>query len=605
MARTVAPRPACASPTARGLLRSRAGNLVLWFAGASHAAPASRNTMEVSQTDADSRQANSTLREPKSASVRARVVSWWKAVKPALPFVASWLLLDVMLNLRYPQEEPLLWYCVPSVDVIGLFFYLAVFGWNRWRVPVALRIVLVAFVFLVRFIRFGDGVQRRYYFQPFNVYTDLPLVPNLVRFFYSTTPWWKFSLFVALALGLVVALAVGTYRALACAERYLSEMRNVRRVAVVTVASFVLLSLLPRDPAHAGFFFGGFGESAIPRLKHEAQFLLNVYGYSAEKTQAIVEAQARLAREPADLAKLHHANVYLILVESYGQATFDQPFLDERSHEVFDSFESELTARGFSIASGVLDSPTYGGQSWLAHATLATTVRTADQLQYELLHTQKPKTMARFFSDAGYRTVLVQPGTTRSTPKQEFHQFEHRYYAQDFHYAGPSFAWATMPDQYVLDFIRRKEIETQKGPLFVQYTLVSSHAPWSHQPVVVDDWSQLGDGSIYNRLPMVRFPITWPDFADASEAYVRSIIYDFDVLKRYIASFVRDDSLIILLGDHQPVREVSGGEGHRGVPVHVVSRDAAFLEPFLARGYVRGMRPRLEEPHPRMEEFLV
>ncbi len=77
------------------------------------------------------------------------------------------------------------------------------------------------------------------------------------------------------------------------------------------------------------------------------------------------------------------------------------------------------------------------------------------------------------------------------------------------------------------------------------------------------------------------------------------------VLKSYIAKFVHDGSLLILLGDHQPVREVSGDNDNHSVPVHVVTRDPAFLEPFVARGYVKGMRPRMDEEHPPMEEFLV
>jgi hypothetical protein len=296
--------------------------------------------------------------------------------------------------------------------------------------------------------------------------------------------------------------------------------------------------------------------------------------------------------------------VYLILVESYGVATFDQPYLEEKSRDVFDAFEAEVGAAGFSIVSGLLDSPTHGGQSWLAHATLATTVRTADQLQYELISTQAPKTMARFFGDAGYRTVLAMPGTTREWKRGDFYQFQNKYYAWNFDYAGPSYAWATMPDQYVLDFIRRAEIEKARDPLFIQYVLVTSHAPWSAQPVMVDDWSKLKNGAIFNGQRVVRFPITWPDFDNASDGYITSIIYDMSVLKSYIAEFVHDDSLIILLGDHQPVPEVSGGDENRAVPVHVISRDPTFIEPFVARGYVRGMRPLLGEPHPSMEEFL-
>jgi hypothetical protein len=259
----------------------------------------------------------------------------------------------------------------------------------------------------------------------------------------------------------------------------------------------------------------------------------------------------------------------------------------------------------FWWGAGWHEPPPHGGQSWLAHATLATTIQVADQLQYEIIFTQHPKTMARFFRDAGYRTTLVQPGTTRPWPKWEFYQFENHYFAADFDYAGPSFAWASMPDQYVLDFVRRNEIEKQKRPLFVQYALVSSHAPWSHLPQVVDDWSKIGNGDIYNRLEIIRYPITWPDFDNAAEAYVASIMYDFDVLRRYIADYVRDDSLVILLGDHQPVREVSGADENHGVPIHVLSRDKKLVEPFLARGYVPGIRPRVDEERAPMREFLV
>ena len=161
-----------------------------------------------------------------------------------------------------------------------------------------------------------------------------------------------------------------------------------------------------------------------------------------------------------------------------------------------------------------------------------------------------------------------------------------------------------MPDQYVLDFVRRAELDKPHGPLFIQYTLVSSHAPWSDQPVMVEDWSKVKNGAIYNGFEIVRFPITWPDFDNAADGYVTSIIYDMTVLKSYITQFITDDSLVILLGDHQPVREVSGGEENHAVPVHVICRDPKLIEPFVTRGYVRGMRPRMDDQHPPMGEFL-
>jgi hypothetical protein len=527
-------------------------------------------------------------------------LSPWRAT---LWFIASFALLDVMVNLRFPGDEPRFWYFIPAIDVVAVFAYFALFARLQWRVPTALRVALVLWLFLVRLIRIGDGLQTRYFGQRFNLWSDLRLLPELARFAYSSLAWWKLcglALIIPLSLW---GLGVVCYRAFAHAERYLADSRHLAGVAAVG-ALFLGLSLVPHDPHHRELYLGGFGASSIPRLRYEVRFLLNIYGYQSANLKAIAASQEQLSRTPSNLAKLRGRNVYLFLIESYGAAMIDRPDFSRRVAPVYRAFETELGSRGFSLVTGLLDSPTSGGRSWLAYSTLATGVQTADQLQYELLLAQKPKPLARFFREAGYRTVVAQPGTTRPWPKGDMFGFEQRYYAWNFDYAGPSYAWATMPDQYVLDFVRRRELSSRSSPLFIEYVLVSSHAPWSHQPVLVDDWQRIQNGAIYNELEMVRFPIEWPNFAHASEAYLRSILYDLEVLERYLAEFVQDDSLIILLGDHQPIPEVAGVSKSVSVPVHVLSRDAALLEPFRARGYVPGMRPGKSAPHPPMASFL-
>src|SRR5262249_41428928 len=162
------------------------------------------------------------------------------------------------------------------------------------------------------------------------------------------------------------------------------------------------------------------------------RFIYNVYSKRSERMQAITQVQSRLERTPSNLVKLHGTDVYLIFVESYGRTVFDRPFFTARTRELFDNIESELVDRGFAIASGTITSPTYGGHSWLAHTTLATGVETTDELEYELVSVSKPKTIARFFHDAGYHTILAQPGTTREWPKGEFYQFDQKYYFWNF-----------------------------------------------------------------------------------------------------------------------------------------------------------------------------
>src|SRR6185436_18326501 len=132
----------------------------------------------------------------------------------------------------------------------------------------------------------------------------------------------------------------------------------------------------------------------------------------------------------------------------------------------------------------------------------------------------------------------------------------------------------------------------------------SSHAPWSETPTVVEDWSRLGNGALFDTQPVLRFPIVWPNFQHAHEAYIRSIVYDFEVIKRYVERFVDDDSLVIVLGDHQPVVEVSGSESQRAVPVHVFSKSRDLVEPFLARGYAPGMWPHGKTAPRGLEHFL-
>ncbi len=326
------------------------------------------------------------------------------------------------------------------------------------------------------------------------------------------------------------------------------------------------------------------------RVGSEARFAARLPGYRSAEQARIVQVQRELATCPDDLLKLQARNVYLFVIESYGQTVLDRLDLFARVLPEYRRFEADLGHSGFQIASRVLDSPTYGGRSWLAQATLLTSVPTEDQLQFELLRAAQPRTLAQAFRAAGYRTVLVQPGTVRESTQPDLLHFEQHYFARELGYAGPRFGWATMPDQFVLDAVRRKELtNTDTRPRFLGYALVSSHIPWSDLPPLVQNWSTIGDGSEYRALPHRHFATSWLSLGSAQDAYAESIVYDLEVLRRYIVEFVHDDSLLIVLGDHQPHSEVSGQSPYRGVPVHVLSRNRAFVDPFRSRGYTAGM----------------
>ena len=171
-------------------------------------------------------------------------------------------------------------------------------------------------------------------------------------------------------------------------------------------------------------------------------------------------------------------------------------------------------------------------------------------------------------------------------------------------YTGPKYAWAPMPDQYVLDFARRR-LAKRAGPRFVEYALVISHMPFSPRPRYVDDWESLGDGHLYRSQEPVDYEVSLPDLSKASHAYLGCIGYDLRVVTEYITKYGERDGLYIVLGDHQPLADVAGADATYDVPVHVISQEADLLAPFEARGYVPGWAPAPSTPATPMEGLLA
>src|SRR5690606_4904880 len=168
-----------------------------------------------------------------------------------------------------------------------------------------------------------------------------------------------------------------------------------------------------------------------------------------------------------------------------------------------------LEAEGFHVASDFITSPTYGGYSWFAHSTLDSGVKVISHLHSQLLDERRPRGFGDYFRDAGYQPILVMPGTTRPWPgMDDYYGFRQHYFSWEFGYRGPRYGWPTMADQFVLYHIHKNEIERATKPLFIQYALVSSHAPFSDLPRYVQDWESLGDGSILKRSGRDRFKVT-------------------------------------------------------------------------------------------------
>ena len=516
--------------------------------------------------------------------------------RPVLQLAGAFLFLSFLLNFDYPARHLFSWkLLLPSADVWLLLVVLALAALCGRRALFWTSLALWGLFIFLRLFRIGDTAVPLYLNRDFNLYIDSAYLYDLYDLLKTSARQGDFLWLSAKALTVGLAAIASTWYAWRTAARSLSE----RRIRIWFLAGSMLilgaaLSWGWRAARPAAMLRLGREIFSIQdQLKQERAFLARL-----DKT-----AEQRAAG-PVALKGLGGADVLLFVLESYGRTVFSRPRYRPAMEATMTRFGRVLHQHGFKAVSTYLESPTYGGSSWLAHDTLESGVRVENDLEDTTLLRSALTPMAAYFRRSGYRTVSVMPGARFPFPEGAYFDYAQIYYARHLDYRGPTFGWAPMPDQYVLDWIRRREFARHRQPLFVRYVLVSSHAPFNIQPPFIPDWDRIGDGSIYNSVPSINYPIYWPDLKNAGQAYLRSLDYEFETLGDYLAKYVTTDTLIIILGDHQPNLQLTGAGAPWSVPVHVISNNPRLLEPFRKRGYTPGLIPDQPPPHAGMETFL-
>ena len=134
--------------------------------------------------------------------------------------------------------------------------------------------------------------------------------------------------------------------------------------------------------------------------------------------------------------------------------------------------------------------------------------------------------------------------------------------------------------------------------------LVSSHAPWSRTPHLVDRGH--GRRRIGLRRHAAALAVQGCRLA-LPAAGARGLRRLGPVLAEALVSFVRRygdrDTVVVVLGDHQPATIVSGEHAGHDVPVSVIARDPAVLRRISGWGLQDGLRPRPDAPVWRMDSF--
>ena len=167
---------------------------------------------------------------------------------------------------------------------------------------------------------------------------------------------------IGLAALVVPALAVGQLTRVAARNRR-GSLRLVAVLAVVWAICWALgaqvsgAGVASTSAAHLAV---GEVRAVQADLRSEAQFRTLI----ARKDPYRNTPPARL------LEGLRGKDVLLVFVESYGQMAVQGTSFSPPIAQLVETGNQQLAADGFSSRSGWLTSSTYGGGSWLAHATL-------------------------------------------------------------------------------------------------------------------------------------------------------------------------------------------------------------------------------------------
>ena len=395
---------------------------------------------------------------------------------------------------------------------------------------------------------------------------------------------------IGLTALVVPALAVGQLTRVAARHR----RRSLRTVGVLT-AVWALCWLLGIEVSGAGI--------ASTSAAHLA--VVEVYAVRADlRDQArfslLIDRKDPYRNTPAGrlLKGLRGKDVLLVFVESYGQMAVQGTSFSPAIDEVVNAGNRQLQANGFSSRSGWLTSSTFGGGSWLAHATLQAGVWINSPSRYSELTNSKRLSLTAAFRRAGWRTVADVPATRGSWPEAMFfYHFQQVWDRDNLGYHGPSFGFSPMPDQYALQSLQGLELaKRDRPPVFAEIDLTSSHAPWTRIPPLIS-WSRLGDGSIFKRIPIVRTGLT-----STQQGYAQSIQYALRATYSFVERYGNTNTVLIVLGDHQPSRVLQQPPGH-AVPITIIAHDPQVIGRLTNWNWTNGMLPGPTAPVWLMSAF--
>jgi len=493
----------------------------------------------------------------------------------------------VVLNLAltFGNVWPTLW-ILPRAELsleLSLLL-LALAAWTAFVRPLGTKTIVALTLLVLVFAlgRYAEVTAPALYGRPVNLYWDSQHLPKVAAMLAQVGPWWLVG---ALVLGLVVLVGAlcgalaWCLKSVVHALRVPLARRAVGALAAALLALYALGNLLD-----------------WPRVLHK--YSLPVSATFLQQARFVVAASTAdpsrdlpgLPLPKGELERLEGDDVLLMFLESYGAVTYDDPAIARVVAPARDELAHAVAETGRHIVSAYASSPTFGGGSWLAHASFMSGVEVRDTGDYMLLLTQQRETWPTLFRDAGYRSIAVMPGMRSAWPEGSFYNFDTIYDELALEYRGPEFGWWRIPDQFSLARIAELEAHSDShAPLMVFMPTINTHIPFLPVPPYQADWQRVLEHEPYPPEDVDASLAQMPDWEALGGPYADSFVYTFTYLAGYVRDRAGADETLVLIGDHQPAASVAGVGARWDVPVHVVTSRADLAAALVKAGFVDGV----------------
>jgi len=475
-----------------------------------------------------------------------------------------------------------------GLDFVGLWLILLLFVALFGRVGRGAIAVLTGVFLLLVIGRYVEVTVPSWLGRKVNLYWDAQHLPKFLDVASQEYAWWQI-------VGIVAVFFASFWL-----------LTRLIRVCIEVLAKHAAPYTL-RSPTALVVTIALLGLVAASFMKVEAALpYVSAPGFPVYKRQAHLLAaaflpdrfRAELPVSPpleSDLQVLEGAEVKVVFLESYGATTYERDDLFKVIDPARQRLEQAVNAQGRQVLSAFVRAAAFGGASDLSHLSFLSGIDLTDPIRHDLLITTDRPTILDTFEQAGYRTIGLYPAMSWDWPEVSFYGFDHYHDAPSLEYRGPKFGLWWLPDQFSMARIDEMYPPDPDGkPRFLFYPTITTHIPFRPTPPYQPDWSRVTSDKPYSEEATAKAIADAIDWHGLFQGYINTIKYTFKWLAGYQALPQPRESVLILLGDHQPAGGITGPNATWNVPVHIITSNETIAERLRLHGFSDGVNPRQE-----------